>query len=103
MLCCLMGYVTGNGPDDAGGESKRLRHCTSGFAMFPLSQVGTTGGESLFLQPSRSVVKPFHRVCRANQFFKVEILLGRQLYCRPQEMPAIQGWQCNCHPNTAEN
>jgi hypothetical protein len=40
---------------------------------------------------------------RANQFFKVEILLGRQLYCRPQGMPAIQGWQYNCRPNTAKD
>ena len=40
---------------------------------------------------------------RADQFFRVEILLGRQLYCRPQEMPGIQGWQYNCHPNTTEN
>jgi hypothetical protein len=40
---------------------------------------------------------------RADQFFKMECLLGWQLYCHPRKTPAIQGWQYNCHPNVVKN
>jgi hypothetical protein len=40
---------------------------------------------------------------RADQFFNMGCLLGRQLYCHPRKTLAIQGWQHNCHPNAVEN
>ena len=40
---------------------------------------------------------------RADQYFKLECLLGWQLHCHPQETPAVRGRQYNCRPNTTEN
>jgi hypothetical protein len=47
--------------------------------------------------------KRFGGEARANQFFKMEKLLGWQLYCHPWKTPLFKGWQYNCHPNIVEN